>query len=72
MSDGIRIMNARDKMYFFGLLLAIVSLGRSGPALAAQDASAHPAWSGPEQLFVAHVISPSTAHLSRSIRTLPS
>ncbi len=52
MSDRIRIMNAKGKMYFFGLLLAIVSLGRAGPAWAAQDASAHPTWPGPGQLFV--------------------
>src|ERR1017187_2209120 len=52
MSDRIRIMNAKGKMYFFVLLLAIVSLGRSGPAWAAQDASAHPAWPGPGQVFV--------------------
>jgi beta-galactosidase len=52
MSDRIRIMNANGKMYFFGLLLAIVSLGRSGLALAAQDATVHPTWPGPGQLFV--------------------
>jgi len=51
MSDRIRIMNANGKMYFFGLLLAIVSLGRSGLALAAQDATVHPTWPGPGQLF---------------------
>jgi beta-galactosidase len=45
-------MNANGKMYFFGLLLAIVSLGRSGLALAAQDATVHPTWPGPGQLFV--------------------
>ena len=52
MSDRIRIMNAKGKMCFFGLLLAFVSLGWPGPAWAAQDASAQPGWPGPGQLFV--------------------
>ncbi|MGD0631584.1 MAG: beta-galactosidase [Terracidiphilus sp.] len=52
MSDRIRIFKANRNVYFCVILLAIVSLGCSGPALAAQDATAHPTWPGPGQLFV--------------------
>ena len=38
--------------HFLTLLLAFISLGLSGPALAANDTSAHPTWPGPGQLFV--------------------
>jgi beta-galactosidase len=52
MSERTRIINANSNVYFSVILLAIVSLGLPGPAWAAQDASAHPAWPGPGQLFV--------------------
>src|SRR5664279_4669657 len=39
-------------VFFFGLLLAIISFGFSDLAWAAEDASLHPTWPGPGQLFV--------------------
>src|SRR5450755_1210571 len=39
-------------MHVSALLLAIISLGLASPALAGEDASAHPSWPGRGQLFV--------------------
>jgi hypothetical protein len=44
-------------VYFFALLLAIISAGLSRLAPAAEAASAHPTWPGPGQLFCGHVLS---------------
>ena len=53
MSENMRqIIHGYNRVYMFAFLLAIISLGRSGLASAAQDATAHPAWPGPGQLFV--------------------
>ena len=47
-----RTIYVSNNVYYFALLLAIIFLGLSGPALAGEDASAHPTWPGPGQLFV--------------------
>src|ERR1039458_7862624 len=47
-----RTIHGMNDLYFFVLLIAIISLGLSDAAWAAQDASAHPSWPGPGQLFV--------------------
>jgi beta-galactosidase len=51
MSERRRLYN-NSNVYFFVLLLAIVSLGLSGSALMGQNTSGHPTWPGPGQLFV--------------------
>ena len=53
MSERIRRrLYNNSNVYFFVLLMAITSLGLSGPARAEEDAAAHPMWPGPGQLFV--------------------
>lgn len=47
-----RTLYVKCNVHFFALLLAIISVGLSHTARAAEDPSAHPAWAGPGQLFV--------------------
>ena len=47
-----RTIFVHSNVYFFALLLAVISLGLSDPASAAEDATAHSNWPGPGQLFV--------------------